>query len=101
MNRDVRKLEEIIRSKLATEYERLKVVNVRVHEDADFEDDDFIYVDVVFEGPLQDTDAGALSGVVRKVRPALFENDESAFPVFSFISKDDAGLASRAAARFH
>lgn len=101
MNRDVRKLEEIIRSKLAAEYKRLKVVNVKVREDADFEDDDVIYVDVVFEGPLQDTDAGALSGVVRKVRPALFEIDESAFPIFSFISKDDARRASRAAARLH
>jgi hypothetical protein len=48
-------------------------------------------IDVIFEGRPKDIDIKKLSGVVRHVRPRLTDIGEEAFPLFSFISKGDAG----------
>jgi hypothetical protein len=46
---------------------------------------------VVYEKAPKHADIRRLLGAVRRVRPKLTEVGETAFPLFSFISRDDVG----------
>jgi len=94
-------LGNIIRDALVEAFPFMKILNVSVREGNDADDEGVLMVDVVFEPQHGAIDAKALSGAVRTIRPILFENDEDAFPVFSFISRQDAGWTRREAARSH
>ena len=89
--RDIEKIEEIVRDTLAADFEKIHVSDVQVREEVGWDGDDILHVYVIFEGAPKHSEIRKLSGVVRHVRPKLTEVGEKAFPLFSFISKDDVG----------
>ncbi|NJO37133.1 MAG: hypothetical protein HC871_05305 [Rhizobiales bacterium] len=90
--RDIKRIKEVVRGALADDFDNIKIIDIQVREDTDANDDDILRVFVIFEGTPKDEDVEKLSGAVRRVRPELRSKlDESAFPLFSFISKVDAG----------
>jgi hypothetical protein len=96
--RDMAKIERVVTETIARDFDNVRIVNVRVYEDVDSGDDEVLRIDVVFEGTPKDIDARKLSGMVRRIRPKLIELGEFAFPLFSFISKADAGSLKLASA---
>ncbi len=89
MKRDIDQIEGVIRSRLAEEYPRLVVRDVRVSDGTDMDGDRVLLVDVVFAGSEDKVNAAELVSVVRVVRPSLLKAEEDAFPIFSFISEQD------------
>jgi hypothetical protein len=89
--RDIRKIKKIVRGALSGDFDNIKIIDVQIREDTDANDDEILRVYVIFEGIPKDEDVEKLSGAVRRVRPELSKLEESAFPLFSFISKVDAG----------
>jgi hypothetical protein len=94
--RDFAKIAKIVRTTVTKDF-KLKVLDVRVSE-AETTDDTVLHIDVIFDGTPENVDARNLSGAVRHVRPKLNAIGETAFPVFSFISKSDIGASKFAAA---
>lgn len=92
------KLEKLILKLLSDEFDVLHIVSVDVKEDTDADDQRMLRVDVVFEGERKKVDPRKLAGLVRKIRPALLNEDETAFPVFSFIAHNEMSRAQREAA---
>ena len=89
--KDMKKIATVVREMLAADFENVTIVDVRIQDEKDSDGDAVLRVEVVFEGSRKDMDVGKLAGVVRHIRPKLSEIGESAFPVFSFISKGDWG----------
>jgi hypothetical protein len=80
-------IKKIVTETLRAQFNRIKILDVQVHEDVDLDGDEVLRIDVVFEGHL---DPRKLSGVIRYLRPKLDEVHESAFPLLSFISSAEA-----------
>lgn len=95
------KLEALILKFLEEEFDVLSIVGVDVREDLDPDNQRMLLVDVIFEGERKKVDPRKLAGLVRKIRPALLEQDETAFPVFSFIAHHELSRAEREARRSH
>lgn len=76
----------IVLKTLSEDFEA-KVVEVRVSDSDEFESDDLLRIEVIFDGKPKD--AGVFSKAVRHVRPKLSEIGENAFPVFSFTSENE------------
>ncbi|HET7413546.1 MAG TPA: hypothetical protein VFJ18_12890 [Pararhizobium sp.] len=94
MRRDtarIRQIAEIVSDTLRADFDKARILDVRVFSDEDSDGDDVLRIEVVFEGAQKDVDARKLSGAIRHVRPKLSHIGEEAFPLFSFISKGDAG----------
>lgn len=90
--RDMRKIAKVVRRALASEFKGTRILDVRISEDRDLDGDEILRVDVLFEGVPNDIDTIKFSGFVRSIRPRLLRDaDELAFPLFSFIAKDDVG----------
>jgi hypothetical protein len=96
--RDMKKIAKIVKDTLANDFDNIKIIEVRVRDDLDSDGDEVLRVDVIFEGSRKDVDVSRLTGAVRHVRPKLFEADEKAFPVISFISRKEAGASKLVAA---
>lgn len=91
--RDIAKIAKIVKSVLASDFDRVTILDVRVVEVIDSDDGELLRIEVIFEGTSRDIDITKISGAVRHVRPKLTEIGEKAFPLFSFISRRDAGAA--------
>lgn len=89
--RDLKKVAKVVRETLAADFDKVKIIDVRVRDETDSDGDEVLRVEVIFEGTQKDIDALKLTGAVRQVRPLLREMNENAFPLFSFISKRDWG----------
>lgn len=89
---ELAKIAKAIQSALVAEFKHLKIAKVKVREDEDSAGDSILLVDVVFEGSPKDVDARELSSAVRIVRPALASMGVTAFPLFSFITRSEAGM---------
>jgi hypothetical protein len=87
--RDEKKIAEVVKDTVSATFDKVKILRVTVLSDAD--DDDVLNIEVVFDGTPKDLDARQVTGIVRHVRPKLTAIGEAAFPLMSFISKDDAG----------
>lgn len=97
MRRDTAQLAriaEVVNEALENDFDNVKILDVRVHDEEDYDGDEFLRIEVVFEGTRKGLDTRKLSGAVRHVRPKLSAIGEEAFPLFSFISKGDAGERS-------
>jgi hypothetical protein len=81
-------IEAIIRSGLDSQLPSLGQRGVRAQLAKDEDGAPILLVDVVV-GP-DTTDTQALLSAVRKIRPLLLAQDIEEFPVFSFVSLDDA-----------
>jgi len=82
-------IKRIVTETLKRDFDRIRILNIEIHEDVDSDGDDVLRIDVIFQGAPQNLNAKKLSGVVRHLRPKLDEIHESAFPLLSFISKAD------------
>lgn len=82
---------DIVRDTLTTDFQKIQISDVQVREDVDSDGDRILHVYVIFEGAPKHADIRKLSGAVRHVRPKLTEVGETAFPLFSFISREDVG----------
>lgn len=93
--RDVEQLDKIskmVAETLRADFDNVRIMEVRVVGDIDFNEEDVLRIEVVFQGQRKDVDVKKISGAVRHVRPKLRKMGEQAFPLFSFISQRDAGL---------
>lgn len=101
MERDAQQLDRIAKlvgKTLSGEFGNIRIVSVNVRSSIDFDDEEVLNIDIVFEGTPKDLDARKISGAVRHVRPVLSEIGETAFPILSFISQADMGSAQLASA---
>lgn len=80
-----------IEATLASDFKNVKVLRVTVDRDVDFDGDQILNIEVVFEGKPHQVDARVISSAVRHVRPHLEKLGEKAFPLMSFVSRSDAG----------
>ncbi len=88
---DFKVLEDEILEVLGSSFARVDLLEVRITPDVDFEGDDILRVDVVFEGEPKDLDGNVLASAVRTIRPAMIRNNvDDLFPLLSFIAADDA-----------
>lgn len=83
----IKAIAEVILKTLREDFENVKILDVHVEDDSSYEDDDFLRVEVIFEGSPKNM--GVLSEVVRHVRPKLRDIEETRFPVFSFTENTD------------
>ena len=83
-----RAVERIIRE----DFPDAKIISVKIKEDVDFDGERVLKITVVFDSRSGKIDAARAAGIGRRIRPALEENDEDAFPMFYFVSAADAGL---------
>ncbi|WP_457796872.1 hypothetical protein [Methylocystis sp. S23] len=82
-------IERIVKDALSDDFEDIKIVDICATSEVDSDGNEFLRIDVVFEGAEIDVNASKLSGAVRHVRPKLREMGRDAFPLFSFISNKD------------
>ena len=91
VSRDVQAaIETVIRDRLSA----VSIVSVSTVRGENFDGDDILRVTVIVDSPVSDFDIGRLSGLVRHVRLKLDGEHEHAFPMISFRSRDEAGLAA-------
>ena len=86
-----RKLAQIASTQLDDDFENIKILDVKAELGVDEDGEPVVKIFVVFEGDPKSADIAKLSGIERRVR-LKFEEEahDDAFPVFSFISKEDA-----------
>jgi hypothetical protein len=87
--RNLTSIKRIVTRTLQRDFDHIRILDVEVHEDVDFNGEDVLRINVIFEGTPKDLNAKKLSGAVRHLRPKLDEIHETAFPLLSFISKAD------------
>jgi hypothetical protein len=85
--RSIDEVKRVIQAALAEKFEGVRIIEVNVKEDDDFEDDDYLRVEVVFEGNAKDV--SWFSGAIGFLRPKLASIGETTFPVLSFTSSSD------------
>ena len=88
------KIGEVVSNLVRDRFPNAKIVDVKITEDTDYEDDVVLRVQVVFEPNGDTLDAAATSGFVRHLRPKLSDIGVMAFPVMSFVSERDVGAAA-------
>ena len=86
-------IERVVRERLADG----NIQDVTVVRETDYQDEAVFRVTVVFyrEGPL---DPYKTAGLVRHIRHALLDREESTFPIVAFVSKAEAAGMRPAAA---
>lgn len=97
--KQLQKIAKVVTETLAADFDNnVRIIDVRVLDDVDFDGDDVLRIEVVFSGSHKDVDAKKISGAVRHVRPKLTDLGERAFPLFSFISQREANAGRPAPA---
>lgn len=87
-------VDEVVREHLGNDH----IVSVSANRDDDgFTDDDTLWVTVVVENELPDSDFSGEIELVRHLRPRLDQVGENGFPVISFLSRSEAEEAAEAA----
>ena len=90
MTRREANLGKLIFTELQKKFNDPSIFKVFVKEAEDQDGDPVLLVDVIFDNKQAKFDAKKFVGVVRQVRPALLKAKEMAFPIFSFVSREDA-----------
>jgi hypothetical protein len=90
---DMGVVRQVILDALSADFGSVNIVDVRVMDRIESDDGATLQIQVVFEGKPKDLDAAEVSGAVRHVRPKLKEIGEYGFPLFSFLTKSEAGFA--------
>ena len=96
--RNFAEIERAVRDTLRADFGAVKIIDVKIHETVDYDDDVILRIDVIFEGTPKDLDARKLSGASRDLRRRLSDMKESAMPLLSFISGSDWNRNKRATA---
>lgn len=87
-----KQLEAAIEKVIREDFPDAKLLAVKIKEDEGFDGDPILRITVIFQ-TTHGFDPKRAAGIVRRIRPALRENEVDAFPVFSFMSKKDARIA--------
>ena len=96
-NKKFLQVADIIKKTIQCDFKGVTIIDVQVHNELDSDGNDMLRIEVIFEGTPKDIDARLLAGAVRHLRPQLSKVGETAFPLFSFIAKNElrkAGLAT-------
>lgn len=96
--KSVEAIAKTVHETISQDFTSFRIINVHVDRDVDFDGDEILKIEIVFEGTPKDLDARKVSGAVRHVRPKLFALGEMAFPLLSFISQGDSRRVSFAPA---
>ena len=97
--RDLDKIRDIVRELVEGEIAPVEVLDVSVEESLDGDGDEYLRIRLLYDGVPKDLDYSRVVSIVRLLRPRLLElAGETAFPVISYISKDDLGERQFAAA---
>lgn len=87
-------VDAVVRERLGSDH----IVSVSTNrDDDDFADDDTLWVTIVVENELPDSDFSGEIELVRHLRPRLDQVGEKGFPVISFMSRSEAEEAAEAA----
>ena len=89
-------IEHVVRERLSSE--TVRIMDVKIVEDADSADENVYSVMVTYEAPYGVLDPDKTLGLVRHTRSKLAASSESAFPIFRFVSQSDAKKIGIAAA---
>jgi hypothetical protein len=82
-------LEDVVAAVVIARFAHSIVDHVSVAPDVDSDGEPILRVMVVFADDISELDMRELAGIVRHVRPALLEHQETAFPIFRFLTKRD------------
>lgn len=91
--RDIKQIKKLVGETLKDDFGRIKIYEIRVHEDVIADGDIILRIDVIFEGAPKDLNANKLSSATGRLRSKLDNIKETAFPLLSFISRDEEKLA--------
>ncbi len=80
----------------ANNFQGLKIVDVIVNKRIDYDNDEVIDLNVIYDGKFRAADVRSMGSAVRLFRPQLEKIGETAFPLFSFISSDEVPRRKRA-----
>ncbi|MCB1429476.1 MAG: hypothetical protein KDJ48_08995 [Nitratireductor sp.] len=86
------KIRNDILGELQLKFENVRITEVNLAPDVDYEGDEILRIEVIFEGTPRDIDPGLLTRAARSIRPKLLESDLFAFPLMTFTSAEDAKL---------
>jgi hypothetical protein len=96
--RDLTPVKQAVNETFSRLFSHVRVCDVRVREDTDFDGEDILRIDVIYEGTYKDLDAKKLAGFIRHLRPRMEQIHEPALPLLSFISRADFYRNKRASA---
>jgi hypothetical protein len=95
---DAIQLEHTVRGTLSAELTTISIVALDVQEDVDHDGDPILRIRVTFRNDGSKLETTKVKGLIRHLRSALAEADESRFPVISFQVENEAnGEPSEAA----
>lgn len=90
-------VEKTIESVIQSRFPGGKIEQISIRRDFDYDDDPILVIEVVIQtGEV--LDSRRATGLARHLRSALAGIGETSFPLFSFISKNEAGKLRTAAA---
>ena len=96
--RDLTSVKQVVNETFSRLFNDVRISDVRVREDTDFDGDDILRIDVIFEGTSKDLDAKKLAGFIGHLQPRLEQVHETALPLVSFISRAELNRNKRASA---
>ena len=96
--RDLKKVSDVIRRTISAELAPLKVIYLDVSEFVGAEGDDYLNVEVAYDGDFPELDIDNVASMIRVLRPKLYEIGEKSFPLISYSSKADFEVDRSAAA---
>ena len=86
-----RTAKQVIQAVLEEIFGDARIGDVHVALDYDKDGDEVLRVKVVFDGTQEQFDARKATSVVRHMRPRLAAVGQQAFPIISYVSKDEMG----------
>jgi hypothetical protein len=90
---DAAKLAKVIFEALKDDFAKAHIVEVRVLDRVEYDDDDALKIEVIFDGAQKDLDPRKVAGAVRQLRPKLHAVGEDSFPLLYFVYKGDREAA--------
>jgi hypothetical protein len=96
--RDLTPIKQAVSETFSRLFSHVPVCDVRVREDTDFDGEDILRIDVIYEGTFKDLDGKKLAGFIGLLRPRMKQIHEPALPLLSFISRADFYRNKRASA---
>ena len=88
------RVENAIRAFLADTFKDLKVTELSLRHDHDYDGDAVLHIQVVYLGSAKSIDTKKVVRLARLIEPKLLAIGESAYPLFSFVSKRDFEAAA-------
>ena len=95
---DIQEVRSIVEGPLTRQLASVDILDVEVREDKDHDGDPILRIRVTIRDDGSELDFAKVKGLIRHLRSALAEGDESRFPVLSFrVENEQNGEPSEAA----